>query len=83
MRACTLIAVDFDTTRVDRNGNRILETREFRVDQEDDARAFLAEKRCTVLAAISKRMIVVERGRFRVEWVADGGRILCESEGHL
>jgi hypothetical protein len=80
-RSCTLIAVDFDTTRVDPNGKRIFETREFRVDQEADARAFLGEKRRTVVAAISKRMLVTDGRWFRVEWIADGGGVLCESEG--
>ena len=82
MRACTLIAVDFDTRRVDRNGGAIWESELFAVNAEADARAFLAAKRRTVLAVISKR-VVSEDGRwFRVEWVSDTGRVLCESEGY-
>jgi hypothetical protein len=78
---CTLIAVDFDTQVPNGKGGTIWDSRLFRTDQEHDARAFLAEKQRTCIAAISKRMARVEGDWFRVEWVADGGRIVCESEG--
>ena len=83
MGTCTCIAVDFDTRRIDRNGKQVWDTRVFRVDEETEARAFLAEKQRTVTSVISKRMAHVEGHRFRVEWVADTGRVLCESEGYL
>ena len=83
MRVCSAIAVDFDTGRVDRNGKGIWETRTFREDEEDAARAFLADKQKLALAALSKRMVSVEGRWFRAEWVGDSGRVLCESEGDV
>jgi hypothetical protein len=83
MGTCTAIAVDFDTKRVDRNGQRVWDTRLFRPDEEEAARAFFAEMQKSVTSAISKRMALIEGHRFRVEWVTDAGGVLCESEGQL
>ena len=84
MGACTCIAVDFQMELVDGHRRRwVWETRLFRAHEEAEARAFLAEKQRSVTSAISKRMALVEGNRFQVEWVTDGGRVLCESEGYL
>jgi hypothetical protein len=85
MGTCTRIAVDFEMEVVEPNGRRrvVWDTRLFREDEEREARAFLAERQGTLTAAISKRMALLAGRRFRVEWVTDGGRVLCESEGHL
>ena len=83
MGTCTLIAVDFDTRKPDGRGGTLWDTRLFGVEEEHAARVFLNEKQRTVVAAISKRMLSARGGWFRVEWVADGGRVVCESEGSL
>ena len=85
MGTCTRIAVDFEMMVPGPNGRqtKVWDTRLFRDDEEKEARAFLAEKQGRLIAAISKRMAVIDGHRFRVEWVTDAGRVLCESEGYV
>lgn len=83
METRTAIAVDYVRKDAGPPPREFIDSRTFRVEDEAQARAFLAERLPLGLAVLSTRIERTDGRSFHAVWITDTGRILCEHSGVL